>query len=149
VDGFVIILIITLAASLLLNKYRIGWMHPKRFMFHGVVREKGRGVPGCLYQKKETTKLAVSQATWMLKVYTIKGDAAISGIVAISLYDSKPFYFMSNACEEVKWKKMTRQVWYRDLQKMVEMLVFCLNLIHYFNHGMNDVDLVDQVRQVY
>ena len=100
---FVTILIITLTASLLLDKYRVGWMHPKRFMFHGSVRDKGRGVPRCLYQKKETTKLAVAQAKWTLKVSTLKGYAAIPGNVALSLYDSKPLYFMSNACEEVKW----------------------------------------------
>ena len=72
-------------------------------MFHGAVREKGIGFPGCFYQKKETTKLAVVQAMWMLEVSTIKVDAAIPGVVALSLYESKLFYFMSNACEEVKW----------------------------------------------
>ena len=93
-------------------------MHPKRFMFHGGLREKVIGVHGCLYEKKETTNLAVAEAKWTLKVSTLKGDAAITGIIALSLYESKPFYFMSNACEEVKWKQMTCQVWYRDLQKM-------------------------------
>ena len=124
-------------------------MHPKCFMLHGAVRDQGRGVPGCLYQKKETTKLAVAKAKWTLKVSTLKGDGAIPGIVAISLYDSKPFYFMYNACEEVKWKQMTRQVWHIDLQKMVEMPFFRLNSIHDYNHVMNGVDLAYQVCNVY
>ena len=80
-----------------------------------------------MYQKKETTKFAVAQAKWTLKVSTLKVDAAIPGIVYISLYDSKPFYFISNACEEVKWNHTTRQVWHRDLQKMVEMPFFRIN----------------------
>ena len=105
-------------------------MHTKCFMLHGLVREKGRGVPVYLYQKKETTKLAVAQSKWTLKVSTLKGDAAIPVIVALFLYGSKPFYFMSNACEEVKWKQMTRQVWHRDLQKIVDMPFLRLNLIH-------------------
>ena len=82
---FVAILIITLTASLLIDEYRVRWMHTKCFMLHGIVREKGRGVPVYLYQKKETTKLAVAQSKWTLKVSTLKGDAAISGIVALSL----------------------------------------------------------------
>ena len=124
-------------------------MHTKRFMFHGVVRDKGRYVPGLLYHKKETTKLAFAQEKWMIKVSTLKGDATIPGIFDLSLYDSKPFYFMSNSCEEVKWKHMTRQVCHRDLHQMVEIPFFRLNLIHDYNYGMNDVDLADQVRNVY
>ena len=124
-------------------------MHPKRFMFHGSVRDKGRGVPRCLYQKKETTKLAVAQAKWTLKVSTLKGYAAIPGNIALYLYDSKPFYLISNTCEEVKWKHMNRQVWHRELKKMVDMPFFRLNLIHDYNHGMNYVDLANQVRNVH
>ena len=56
---FVTILIITLTAYLLLDRYRVRWMHAKCFMLHGLVREKGRGVPGFLYKKKETIKLSV------------------------------------------------------------------------------------------
>ena len=59
---FVIILIITLTVSLFLDKYRVGWMHPKRFMFHGVVRDKSRGVLGCLCQKKDTDFFLVIKA---------------------------------------------------------------------------------------
>ena len=124
-------------------------MHPKPFMLHGVVREKGRGVPVCLYEKKETTKLTVAKEKWTLKVSTHKEDAEIPSIVALSLYNSKLFYFMSNACEEVKWKQTTRQVWHRDLQKILEMPFFRLNLILDYNNGMNDVDLADQVRNMY
>ena len=74
-------------------------MHTNRFMLHGVVRDKGRGVPGCLYQKKETTNLAFTQAKWTLKVSKLKGYEALPRIVALYLYKRKPFYFMSNACE--------------------------------------------------
>ena len=44
---------------------------------------------------------------------------------------------------------MNRQVCHRDLHKMVEMPFFRLNLIHDYNNGMNNVDLADQVRNVY
>ena len=78
---------------------RFGWRHSYHFIFHGVAREKGKGVPSCLFQKKETSKIAHTKARWTLKVATLKGDPSIPGIVALSLYDSKPLYFMSNACE--------------------------------------------------
>ena len=83
-------------------------------MFHGVVQEKGKGVPSCLFKNKETSKIAHAKARWNLKVAALKGDHSISGIVALYLYDSKPLYFMSNACELVKWNKMTCKVWSKE-----------------------------------
>ena len=44
---------------------------------------------------------------------------------------------------------MNRQVWHRELKKMVDMPFFRLNLIHDYNHGMNYVDLANQVRNVH
>ena len=118
-------------------------------MFHGVAREKGKGVPSCLFQKKETSKIAHAKARWTLEVSTLKGDPSIPGIVILSLYDSKPFYFMSNACELVKWNKMTRKVWSKGKNRMVEMPFFRLNLIHNYNIGMNAIDLADQIINTY
>ena len=83
-------------------------------MFQGVAREKGKGVTSCLFQNKETSKISRAKSQWTLKVATLKGDPSIPGIVALSLYDSKPFYFMSNACELFKWNKMTRKVWSKE-----------------------------------
>ena len=54
--------------------FRFGWRHPDRFMFHGVAREKGKGVPSFLFQKKDTSKIAHAKARWTLKVATLKGD---------------------------------------------------------------------------
>ena len=125
---------------------RFGWRHPDRFMFHGVAREKFKVVPSCLFQKKETSKIAHAKARWTLKVATLKGDPSIPGIVALSLYDSKPFYFMSNACEVVKWNKMTRKLWSKVKDRMFEMPFFRLNPIHDYNIGTNAIDLADHIR---
>ena len=64
--------------------------------------------------KERTSKIAQAKARWTLKVDTLKGDPSIPGIVELSLYDSKPFYFMYNACEVFKWNKMTRKVWSKE-----------------------------------
>ena len=69
--------------------------------------------------------------------------------MALPLYDSKPFNLMSNACEVVKWNKMTRKAWSKEKNRMVEMPFFRLNLIHDYNIGMNAIDLADHIRNTY
>ena len=56
---------------------------------------------------------------------------------------------MSNACEVVKWNKMTRKVWSKEKNRMAKMPFFRLNLISNYNIGMNAIDLVDQIRNTY
>ena len=128
---------------------RFGWQHPDRFMLHGFAREKGKSLPSFIFQKKETSKIAHTKARWTLKVATLKGDPSIPGIVALSLYDSKSFYFMYNVCKLVKWNKITCKVWSKESNRMVKMPLFCLNIINDYNIGMNAIDLVDQVRNTY
>ena len=84
-----------------------------------------------------------------LKVATLKGDPSIPGIVVFFLYDIKPFYFMFNTCELVKWNKMTRKVWSKDSNKMVEIPLFRLNLIHNYSIGTNAIDLSYQIINTY
>ena len=80
-------------------------------MFNGVAREKGKGVPSCIFQNKDTSKIAHVKSRCTLKVATLKDDPSIPGIVSLSLYDNKPFYFMYNAFEVFKCNKMTCKVW--------------------------------------
>ena len=131
------------------NFFWFGWQHPDRFMFHGVAWEKGRGVPSCLFQKKETSKIALVKIWWTLKATTLKGDPSIPGIVELSLFDSKPFYFMSNACEVVKRNKMMHKVWSKEKNRMAKMPFSRYNMIHDYNIGMNTIDLADQIRNTY
>ena len=118
-------------------------------MFHGAAQEKGKGVPSCIFQKKESSKIAHAKSRWTFKFTTLKGDPSIPVIVALSLYDGKPFYVMSNACDVVKRNKMTRKMWSKESNRMVEIPFFRLNLIHYYNIGMNAIYLADQVRNTY
>ena len=74
----------------------------------------------------------------MLKVEGLEGDPQILGLVRTSLYDSKLFYMMTNACEELKWIKKTREVYHKGLNRMVELPFYlCLytqNGINYFSN---------------
>ena len=56
---------------------------------------------------------------------------------------------MSNACEVVKWNKITRKVWSKETNRMVEMPLFCLNLIQDYKIVMNAIDLADQIINTY
>jgi len=40
-----------------------------------------------------------------VKAAVLVGDSACQGLVSLSFYDSKPVYFVSNACEKIYWKK--------------------------------------------
>ena len=79
-------------------------------MISGVARKKGRGIPPCLFQEEQTRTEDKLKAKWTLKVASLKGDAAMPGMVAISLYDSKPFYMISNICRHVHWVKKKKSV---------------------------------------
>ena len=44
---------------------------------------------------------------------------------------------------------MTRKLWSKESNRMVEMPFFRLNIIHDYNIGINAIDLEDQVRNTY
>ena len=102
---------------------RFGWHHPNKLMFHGVAREKGWGVPGCLSQQEAKTKKNKALARWTLKVAYLKGDSSVPGMVAFFLYDSKPFYFITNTCDRIKWEKKTKLVFSFSKTQIVTKLV--------------------------
>lgn len=84
---------------------RFAWMSEQKVMISGVARKSGRGLPSCVYQEEVTKKEDIIRAKWTVKAAVLKGDPMVPGMVAISIYDSKPFYMISNACEQVKWIK--------------------------------------------
>ena len=56
---------------------------------------------------------------------------------------------MTNCCEELKWKKMTRDVYHKGLNKMVKLPFYRLNTVDEYNNHMNNVDIADQIRGSY
>ena len=76
----------------------------------GVTRPGGRGMPKCLMQLEQTTKTGIARERGTLKVAHLKGDGVMPSLIAASLCDVKPFYFLTNACRQVKWIKKKRFV---------------------------------------
>ena len=73
-----------------------------KIMMHGVTRAKDRGIPRCIYQAEEKRKEGILSKSGTLKVATLKNDK----LVALSLYNTKPFHFMTNFCEKIEWKRI-------------------------------------------
>ena len=46
----------------------------------------------------------------MVKVAVPRNDEVCKDLVSVSLYDSKPIYFLSNACTSISWTEKTKKV---------------------------------------
>ena len=114
----------------------------RNVLIHGVCRQS-RGIPKCIIQEKVTQKEDLLKNKEMLKATVLVGDSACQGLVSLSFYDSKPVYFVSNACEKIYWKKKSRKLWYKDKGKKVEAPFYRLNIVDYYNFGMGNVDQAD------
>ena len=73
----------------------------KQIMIHGVLRSEGRGVPKCVVQEKMKKKDEIEAARGTVKAAILTNNSKCSGMVMFSYYDSKPVYFLSNACEKI------------------------------------------------
>ena len=100
-------------------------------------------------QKELTRKADLEKARGTLKAAQLVGDPKIEGLVSLSLYDSKPFYMMTMACEKVEWVLKSRKLWDRELMKMVDKPFYRLNIVDEYNTHMNNVDVADQLRGSY
>jgi hypothetical protein len=80
----------------------------------------------------------------------LKGDDVCNDLISLCVYDTKPVYFLSSACEGIEWIKKERKVY--DVQKRkqtVLMPFYRLNIIDFYNNNMGNVDLADQLRNTY
>ena len=84
-----------------------------------------------------------------MKVAVLKGDTVCKDLVCVSLYDTKPVYLLSKACEEIKWKKKTKKVYDANKGQTIQMPFYRLNVIDFYNNNMGNVDLADQLRNHY
>ena len=82
--------------SSLLNRSK--W-RSKKVLIYVVVWSSWNGVPKCEMQKEMTCKEETICAQGTLGLSHLKGDSRIDGLVALSYYDSKSFYMMSNSTD--------------------------------------------------
>ena len=96
-----------------------------------------------------TKKNDLDKVRGTLKVAHLKGDSKIEGLVTISLYDSKWFYMISNACDKVEWTQKSRKIWRKHTQRLSAMKFRRVNIVDGYDYHMNNIDVADKVRGFY
>ena len=62
-----------------------------------------KGIPKCILQTDLQNKDLQAKAQGTVKAAVLEGDPDMEGLVALSVYDSKPTYFMSTVMEGIEW----------------------------------------------
>ena len=73
----------------------------------------------------------------------------LPGLVAVSVYDTKPLHFLSMYCHTIKCVKKTRQLYDHTTHMVRDTYFLRLNVNYSYNYNMNLVYLSDQFRNVY
>ena len=59
-------------------------------MLYGVTRKSGGGIPKCVMQEEAKTKDELARVKGTVKVAKLVGNKHIQGLLAVSVYDTKP-----------------------------------------------------------
>ena len=114
-----------------------------------MTRQSGRGIPKCIEKIAYTRKYNIMRHRGTLKVEKLVGEPTMKDLVAIILYDVKPFYFITNSWTEIRWIQKHRDVCSSSLQPDDQYPYYRLNAVDISNHNMSNVDISDQLRVVY
>ena len=123
--------------------------HPMKVLIAGVTRKSGRGLPMHVLQEEVKNKKAQMEVRGTVKAAVLYGDKDCAGLVAMSVYDTKPVHFLSMICESIKWVHKSRLVYGPTEEKMVPMSFLRLNMNNDYNIDMGHVDVADQLRGNY
>ena len=100
-------------------------------------------------QEKVTTKQDVLKNKGTIKAAILVGDSKCTDLVTLSFYDSKPIYFITNACDKICWVRKNRKFWHQQKGRQVNVPFYRLNIVDEYNAGMGNVDIADQLRLQY
>ena len=128
---------------------RLTYGSKQRVMIHGVTRPSLRGIPPAIKQDEVTRKGDLQKVRHTVKAAILKGDEVCNNLVSISIYDTKPVYFLTSATESITWTKKEKQVYDGRTKKTFKMPFYRLNVIDFYNNNMGNVDLADQLRNHY
>ena len=128
---------------------RLAYLMEQSVMVHGVTRPTLRGIPPNIKQEEVKKKKDLEQVRHTVKAAILKGDSVCPSLVSVSLYDTKPVYFLSNACDRLEWITKERKVYNPSTKTTFKMKFHRLNIVDFYNHNMGNVDLADQLRNHY
>ena len=128
---------------------RLAYSMDQKVMVHGVTRPTLRGIPPAIKQNEVSKKKDLERVRHTVKAAVLKGDEVLKDLVSVSLYDTKPVYFLTSATPDLKWVEKEKKVYDSKQKKTVNMPFYRLNIIDFYNHNMGNVDLADQLRNHY
>ena len=119
-------------------------------MIHGVCRMKGRGLPSIIYQEDHSKDRRQANLHYGdVKAVVLQGDPSCPNLIAFSVYDAKPVYFLTTAAEKVCWHKNMLSVYDETQRKKVKINYYWNIIQNFYNFHMNSVDVADQLRSSY
>jgi hypothetical protein len=128
---------------------RAAYSMPQKVMVHGVTRPSGRGIPPCIKQDEVTKKQELAAVRHTVKAAVLRGDEVCTDLIACSIYDTKPVYFLTNCAETLEWVTKKRKTFDPTSRERFDLPFFRLNIIDFYNYNMGNVDLADQLRNHY
>jgi hypothetical protein len=70
-----------------------------------------RGLPSCVLQEEKSSKKEQMKVRGTVKAAILKGDPTCPDLVATSVYDTKPVYFLLMSCSGIRWILKTQLVY--------------------------------------
>eukprot|EP00957_Ditylum_brightwellii_P146697 11166851-Ditylum_brightwellii.AAC.1 len=116
---------------------------------HGVTRKGGWNLPSCVLQEKVISRTGQLAVQGTVNAAILHGDPECKGLVAVSVYDTKPVHFLTTANNSTKWIEMTREVYSKEHGKSIMIKHLHLNINDDDNHGMGHVDVADLLHPYY
>lgn len=128
---------------------RLAYGMKQKVMIHGVTRPSLRGIPPAVKQVEVKTPNQQQAVRHTVKVAILKGDEVCNDLLAISIYDTKPVYFLTSVATNIEWVQKQKKVFDPLAKKQIKMPFFRLNVIDFYNNNMGNVDQADQLRNHY
>eukprot|EP00957_Ditylum_brightwellii_P023764 1793394-Ditylum_brightwellii.AAC.1 len=116
---------------------------------HGVIRKCGWGLPPCVLQEEVTPRTGQFAVHGTVKTAILCGDPECEGLVAVSVYDTKPICFLITTNESIEWIEKTREVYSREHGKKIIIKYLHLNINNDYNHRMGHIDVADLLHSYY
>ena len=82
--------------------YGDAYNHPQKIKLHGVTHKSGRGLPSTIVQQEGQNKVEQGKVRGTVIAAELVGDSKRPSFIAVSIYNTKPFHFISMKAESIK-----------------------------------------------
>jgi hypothetical protein len=104
-----------------------------------------------IIKNKVKTKDLISATNDAVKTAVLEECPPLANcpLIAASVYDTKPFHFLSTCYNEIKWVEKTHPTWDKDIRclRLSHFLCLCINNLYHLRMG--NVDFSDQLQGNY